>query len=233
VSVRTSTQAFADAAAAMTEDGHVGDILARLLADCAEVLGADAVAILVTDRRERLTLLSSTSSVAADLEMLQAQDEQGPCVDAVRTGEVVVARSPADLARRWGHVGEAIADAGFAAVTAHPMRWRGRVLGGLNVFRTSPDVHEEDRALVRAFADVATIVLVHSSDLPTEQVTSRVHEAVVARSVIEQAKGVLSELEDLDMEGAAHRLGQLSRSEGLSLTETARRVLGRAQHQAR
>jgi hypothetical protein len=226
---RTSAQAFADVAAAMVDDVHVGDILARLLADCAEVVDARAVAILVTDRRDRLALLSSTSAVAADLEMLQVQDEEGPCVEAVRTGEIVSANSP-DMVGRWGKVGATIVAAGFASVEAYPLRWRGRALGGLNVFRESP--HErslEVDALTQAFSDVATIALLHSTDLTSHQVTARVHEAVVARSTIEQAKGVLRELEGVDLETAARRLREMAAAEDTSLREAALRVLDSAQ----
>lgn len=54
------------------------------------------------------------------------------------------------------------------------------------------------------------------------------HEATAARGLIEQAKGVLSELHVLNMEQAAARLEQLASSEQLAQSEAARAVIHRA-----
>ena len=167
---RTSEQAFADAASGMVHADPVSDILSRLVKDC--VAGGRA-----QKRRPswcwmpmtQLGLLASSSAAATHLELLQAQDVQGPCVDVVRTGERQSATGAAEMARRWGHVGDAIAEAGFGFVGAFPLDWRGRVLGGLNVFGgegTQRDASID--AVCQAFADVATIVLVHSSEIPAD-----------------------------------------------------------------
>lgn len=229
MSGRTSSDAFVDAVSAMVRDDHVVDILARLVHDCVRVLRAQSVAILVMDGRDRLSLLSSSSAQATQLEMLQAQDRRGPCVDVIRTGGVVSAGDPEEMVRRWGEVGGAIAQAGLRSVDAYPLMWHGRVLGGLNVFGArAVGTPDQARRLAQAFADVATIVLVHSSALPADQVTARVHEAVMARAQVEQAKGVLSEVEDLDMEEADARLREIAAAEGVPVTEAAVGVVERA-----
>jgi GAF domain-containing protein len=226
---RTSGDAFADVARAMAGSAEVGDILADLLADCAASLHASAVAILVSDGRGRLSLLASSSADVAQLEMLQAQDEQGPCVDAIRSGATVSAAGAQELVRRWGPIGKAITGAGYASVDAVPMTWRGQVVGGLNVFRSAPrEPDAETDALAEAFANVATIVVLHSVDLPADQIASRIYEAVMARSTIEQAKGVLAQVEDLDMEAAAGRLRDIALAEGSTLTQAALAVVRQA-----
>ena len=90
------------------------------------------------DRTGDLSLLSSSSHRAAELEMLQIQRSSGPCVDAIRSGQHVSAIGADELTRRWEEVGQAIVRSGFQRVDAYPMRWRGRVLGGLNIFRNGP-----------------------------------------------------------------------------------------------
>jgi hypothetical protein len=226
---RTSAQAFAEAASSMVQAHPVGDILARLVKDCVEVADAEAVAILVLDDHERLELLTSSSAAAAQLELLQAQDTRGPCVDVISSGRSQSAVGKDEMIRRWGDVGAAIAGAGFRAVDAYPMTWRGRILGGLNVFRGEASTAESGRdAVLQAFADVATIVLVHSADIPADELTNRVHEVTVARDLIEQAKGVLSELHLLDMEEANARLEDYAASEKLALRDAAQAVIRRA-----
>ncbi len=230
---RTTADAFGDAAAAMVSDHVVADVLAQLLTDCADLVFAEAVAILVVDRTGALSLLSSSSHRAAELEMLQIQTSSGPCIDAIRTGQHVSAKGSEELTGRWHEVGQAISDSGFQRVDAYPMRWRGRVLGGLNIFRTSPtDTQAGTATLSQAFADVATLVVVQSTEIPTDQIAARVHEAIMARSKVEQAKGVLAHVHGVDMADAYERLRALAAQNGHSLTETALRVV-REQHQGK
>ena len=226
---RTSEQAFASAASGMVRARPVGDILSRLVKDCVAVTGADAVAILVLDKHERLGLLASSSAVATHLELLQAQDIQGPCVDVIGSGRHQAATGTDEMIRRWKDVGAAISDAGFSSVDAYPMSWRGRVLGGLNVFHRRPGSTEDGAdVLCQTFADVATIVLLHSVDIPADELTDRVHRATAARDLIEQAKGVLSEIYAVDIEQAAVRLEQLAESEQITSAEAARELIDRA-----
>lgn len=227
---RTSDQALADAAASIVSAQPSIDVLTRLVEDCAEVVGAQAVAILVEDARGRLRLLASSSSAAAQLELLQAQDERGPCIDVLRTGAPQAATGAEELVARWGEVGTAILDNDFLSVRAHPMTWHGRTLGGLNLFfnvAVPADPGEAD-AQASLFADMATIALVHSTDLPAEWIASRVHDAVTSRDVIEQAKGALAHLEQTSIADAATRLREIADGDHVSLGEAAARVLARA-----
>ncbi len=223
---RTTADAFGDAAAAMVSEHVVADVLAQLLTDCTDLVSAEAVAILVVDRTDQLSLLSSSSHRAAELEMLQIQRSSGPCIDAIRTGRHVSARGADELIGRWDEVGQAIVRLGFQRVDAYPMRWRGRVLGGLNIFRQEPvDTDDETATLSQAFADVATLVVVQSTEIPSDQVAARVHEAIMARAQVEQAKGVLAQVHGIDMAEAYEKLRALAAQTGRSLTETAQRVV--------
>lgn len=220
---------LAAASSAMLADHHAADVLADLMNDCLAPLSAHAAAILVVDGGD-LALLSASTHRAAELEMLQTQESQGPCVEAIRTGEVVTCLGADELVRRWGHVGRAIHDTGFVSVHAFPMRWHGQVIGGLNLFRSADDEQLADtEAVGRALADIATLVLVRATAVPADQVAARIHEAVAARSIVEQAKGVLAYLHEVDMERAYDLLEQRSMQNGGSVVEAALRVV-REQH---
>jgi hypothetical protein len=228
---RTTAKAFGDAAAAMVSEHNVTDVLAQLLTDCAELVSADAVAILVADGSDELSLLSSSSHRASALELLQIQSHVGPCVDTIRSGAPVTATGALELGHRWGDVGTAIAESGLVRVDAFPMRWRGRVLGGLNIFRQSPDdVDDEITTLSQAFADVATLVVVQSTEIPSDQIAARVHDAIMARAQVEQAKGVLSYVLGIEMAEGYDELRRLAADRGRSLSETAIDVV-REQHE--
>lgn len=227
---RTTADAFGDAAAAMVTEHVVADVLAQLLVDCSSLVSAEAVAIMVVDHAGELSLLSSSSHGATELELLQIQRSGGPCVDAIRSGLHVSAAGADEITARWGEVGRMIVGSGYGRVDAYPMRWRGGILGGLNIFRTAAaDVDDETETLSQAFADVATLVVVQSTEVPSDQIAARVHEAIMARAQVEQAKGVLVQVHRIDMAEAYEQLRRLASESDRSLTETALAVV-REQH---
>lgn len=223
---RSAFDALAAASAALITEHHPGEILIRLMADCIGPLSADAAAILVANPGGDLGLLAASSHRAEEIEMLQTQQLRGPCIDAVRSGVHVSGGGDA-LVERWQEIGEAIRRAGFESVHAFPMRWHGRVLGGLNVFRVGVDnsASSDTVAIGQAFADVATLVLVQMSDVSTDQIAQRVRQTISARSAVEQAKGVLAHVHATDIETAYEALVQRAADDGTSLVETAWRVI--------
>jgi hypothetical protein len=231
MSATTVAAAFADAASALVGEPDVADILAHLVADCAEVMNADAVAILARDAIGELSLLVASSHRATELELLQIQRSVGPCVDVIDSDEALCVTGAAELEKRWQHVGTAITDAGFDAVEAYPMRWRGTVLGGLNVFR-SRGSEGPDAATGQAFADIATLAVIYSMPISAEQAATRLHEALNARELVEQAKGVIAYVDDVDMSAAYDTLLRRAEDSGQSLTRAAAAVVGE-QHRQR
>jgi transcriptional regulator with GAF, ATPase, and Fis domain len=233
MTVVSATQAFADAAAAMVQQQDVTGTLSRLLTDYTELTDAAAAGLLVKDERGELELLSASSHQATELELYQLQHDTGPCVDAATSESALAAYSDQDLTERWHQVGEAIIAAGYHAVVAVPMRWHGHVIGAMNAFYSAPDkLDHEARLLTQAFADVATVVIVQSTELSTDQLGERIGSALGGRTVVEQAKGVLAHSNNLDMAGAYDLLVQRATEDGATLTETAILVVEQAQRRA-
>jgi GAF domain-containing protein len=229
MTARTAAQALADAASALTGDDDVTDMLARLLDDARDVLGAQAVGLLLLTRGDDLELLSATSHRAAELESFQIQHDSGPCVDAIRAGTTLSVTDPREIVARWPEVGPAIIAAGYSAVQAYPLRWHGRTLGAMNVFRDDAGPQDASAAATgQAFANIATIVIVQPTRLTPQQVTERIQQALEARTIIEQAKGVLAYTEDLDMSAAYDLLRALAAERQASLTATAADVIAGA-----
>lgn len=219
---------IAHAVAAIVRTHDVVDALAQVVDGCARAYPSEAVAVLATDGTGGLELLGSSSHRADALELLQVQQHRGPCVDAMAADAPVVGVGREDLVARWGDVGRAIADAGFEEVHAYPMRWAGTRLGGLNVF-VRPD-QVTDPSVGQVFADLATIAVLQREEPSADQLVARVREVVAARSVVEQAKGVLAYLGRTSLDSAYAELVRRSREEDRDLTALARRVVDE-QHQ--
>ncbi|WP_406053099.1 GAF and ANTAR domain-containing protein [Kribbella sp. NBC_00889] len=230
MTAKTASQAFVDALAAVVQEGDLTDTVANLLESCAEQTGAAAVGLLVKDGRGRLEVLSATSHQVAELELYQLQHDAGPCVDAAREGTALSAHSDDDITERWGTVGIAIVAAGFHAVQAVPLRWHGLLIGAMNAFHTSQgSLDDESLRLTQAFADIATVVIVHAAALTSSELDERVQTALAGRTVIEQAKGVLAETTGSDMATAYELLVQRAQQTQASLTDAAIEILREGQ----
>jgi transcriptional regulator with GAF, ATPase, and Fis domain len=231
MTARTATQALAAATAALTSGRDVTDVLDRLVRDSAEVLGAQAVGLLVVAEDGNPELLSATSHQMTELELFQIQHETGPCIDAIRGGIPVSARSQADIRARWPLTGEVIIGSGYQSVHACPLRWRDRTLGAMNTFyRSARPATADSDLLARALADMATAVIVQAAGLTAEQITERVEQALQARTVIEQAKGVLAYTRDIDLADACDLMRRLGAEDRATITDTAASIISRAQN---
>ncbi len=129
---------------------------------------------------------------------------------------------------RWPRFSHKAIGAGFRSVHALPMRLRGTVIRGLNLFRVEPgEMREADVDAAQALADVATIaILQHRATHEAQVVNQQLQHALNSRVVIEQAKGMVAESEHLNMEQAFSALRNHARNHNLRLVDVAEAVIG-------
>jgi hypothetical protein len=119
--------------------------------------------------------------------------------------------------------------AGVGAVQAHPLRWHGEVLGAVNFFYAAPVDESQDRVDTgQAFADMATLILLTPQHIAAPDLVARTREALEARTVVEQAKGVLAYQNGVSVDRAYQLLMELSGTDGLTLSAAAESVVRRA-----
>ncbi len=218
--------ALAAAAAALVGEPDLIGTLTRLCADCAEVSGAAASGIMLSAGSGQLEVLAASSHKAEELDLYEIQAGQGPCIDAFRSGAGVACGSPDGIAARWPGFAAKAAAAGFQAVQACPMRWRAAPIGAINVFFARPGALTGDqRQVVQAFADIATIAVIHVSGPRERDLAGLAHVALAGRAVIEQAKGVIAAQAGLDMAAAFDLLRATADGSGVPLAAVARRTI--------
>jgi GAF domain-containing protein len=156
------------------------------------------------------------------LELFQVQNEQGPCMDSFRTGQVVVAPDLTGGSPWPLFAAESIA-AGYPSVCAVPMRLRDVILGCLNLFMTNAtSLTAAEIHLAQALADVASIAIVQDQAARDAALREdRLQHALNSRIAIEQAKGMLAERGNVDMDEAFKQLRSFARSNNRRLTEVA------------
>ncbi len=217
---------LADATDAVSDSSDLAGILARLLDDCASALSC-AAGIMVRLPDGTADVAGASSHQSLELELYQSQADDGPCIQSMIIAAPIEAAGLDEIRRQWSGFGDALADAGYTTFLAQPMIWQDTVIGALNVFRSDlTGWTDDERELARAFANIATIAMLHAGLVNADQAVERAQAALASRNIIEQAKGFLSYDLNIDMSQAYQRLRELAIRTDRSLTETAADVLG-------
>lgn len=211
----------------LVDDFDVVELLSLLADRCVEVLDVSAAGLMLVAPGGDLRVMASSSEAMRLLELFELQAEEGPCLDCHRSGRPVVNHDLATVDGLWPRFAPEALKAGFRSVQALPMRLRGTVIGALNLFRVAGGAMDDADAFVaQAFADVATIALLqHRAALEVQVVNDQLNLALNSRIVIEQAKGVLGERAEIDMEQAFIMLRTYARSHNRRLVDVARDVI--------
>ena len=208
----------------LVDDYDVVDLLTGLTDRCVTLLGVSAAGVMLASPSGSLGLVASSSEAMRLLELFELQAQEGPCLDAFRTGVRVDQEDLRAGSGRWPSFSPAAVRAGFQSVVALPLRLREVTLGALNLFSTTgPPIGEEDVIVARAFADLAALsILQHRASAEAQRLNEQLSAALSSRIVIEQAKGVISERAGIDLAEAFARLRAHARNANLPLTEVAR-----------
>jgi GAF domain-containing protein len=193
-----------------------------------DLLGISAAGLMLADEQGRLHVMVSSSEDAHLLELLQLQNDEGPCLECYRAGEGVTVEYLEEAQPRWPAFTSQALARGYGSVHALPMRLRGETIGGLNLFTTSGDspVDPEVWSIAQAMADTATITILQDRlSRGREVVNEQLQTALNSRTVIEQAKGVLATSLDVDVGEAFELLRSRARSSRRRLTDVATDVV--------
>ena len=171
---------------------------------CVELFGVAAAGLLLVDHHGTLNLVGASTEGARLLELFQLRSREGPCLDCCHSGQPVRCPDLAATPTRWPRVAAAAVEAGFAAVHTLPMRLRDEVIGGLDLFTSSPGaLDEETVGLAQALAGVATAAILRERTLRHRDLEVRqLQTALDRRLLVEQAKGVLAERLQITMTDA-------------------------------
>jgi GAF domain-containing protein len=223
-------QTFAGLADTLVDGYEIVDLLQLLVDSCSELLDTTAAAILLAGPGGELDVMASTSEASRLVELIQLSAEAGPCVESFRTGEVVSVPDIAASPERWSRFRDSAIGQGFASVHAVPMRLRDSTIGTLNLLRNEPgELDEQDRIAARAFADVATIGILHERSLrETALLAEQLQGALSSRVVIEQAKGVVAYTNGVTIEQAFELIRRYARSHQLGISQVATRLVDRS-----
>jgi len=211
----------------LVDDFDVIEVLTMLCNRCVETIDADAAGVMLASPSGELQYVASSSESMRILELYQIQADEGPCVECFNTGEAIIDRLLVDAKEQWPHFSPRAIELGFNSVYCLPMRLRGRVIGALNLFRIDADpLDENDVVVAQGLSGVATIaILQHQTSLDAKVLNSQLSKALDSRIIIEQAKGMISQATNCDVDQAFNGLRTHARNHNAKLTMVANAVV--------
>jgi GAF domain-containing protein len=221
------TRTFVDLADTLVDEFDVIELLHVLTGRCVDLLGVDAAGVMLADPQGQLHLAAASSEVARLIELFELQNDEGPCLDAFRTGRQVSYVDVGNGPSPWPLFAAHAKSEGFSSVHAVPMRLRRQIIGALNLFGHAPaQLGAEDVRVAQAFADIATIAILQERLVREREVlATQLQTALDSRVVIEQAKGVLAERLGFDMDTAFSTMRDAARRANRRLSDVARDVV--------
>ena len=220
------TDVFIEMADTLVDDFDVLDFLHTLTERCVQLLGVTAAGLMVTDGAGRLRVVAASSERTRLLELFELQTDEGPCVECFHSAAAVSVEN-LPTAGRWPRFTAAASEVGFAAVHALPMRLRSDVVGALNLFGTEPGALDREKLRIgQALADIATVGLLQQRAIRARDVlTEQLQAALNSRVLIEQAKGLLAERLQIDVEQAFTILRSTARNRNQRLSDLAQALV--------
>jgi GAF domain-containing protein len=175
---------------------------------------------------DELKFVTATDASVVDIEAVQERHQEGPCVEAFRTGEIVTVSDIAGL-QKWHPYRAAAADSGWKSVVGLPLSLDEHRVGSLNVYdRRVRDWSVADLDAARALADIATAYLTRAGELAeAQELSKQLQRALDSRIIIEQAKGIVSRDQQVSVDAAFELLRRYSRNTNTPLRDVATAVV--------
>jgi hypothetical protein len=186
--------------------------------------GCDVAGLFVMKAGE-VAMPVQTDPVAAELDALQLDAHEGPCLDSIASGGVFYAE---DLIGdpRWPHFGPQAGAAGVRSLLALALVGDG-VSGALNLYARYPAAFGAvDRARGVVLASLAALALT-VAEAHDEEVrrAENLRQALATRELIGQAQGILMERERITADQAFDILRRASQHLNTKLREVAQRLV--------
>jgi hypothetical protein len=216
--------ALRKAARALLERRSIRDLqqtLSGIVAAAVETVpGATAGGISVTEDGI-VDSRNPTSRGISELDRLQGELHEGPCITALESpaddGVVVAEDLGGEDAARWPRFAPAAVATGYRSMLSTQLPTNGPMRAALNLYAAESHAFDlEDRVTAGLFA-VQAAMLLHGSEQAVH-----LSRAVDSRDIIGQAKGILMERFGVDEAGAFQMLVDSSQNTNLKLVDVAR-----------
>ncbi len=223
---RNLTSAYGQLFDLLVSSPAVDTFLNQVVRLATDVVPAAAAGGITVHRDGHLVTVASSDPFAARVDEIQYGADEGPCLDALRSGEVVQVDDLAGESRWESYRPHALAE-GVASSLSLPLTVDGRTIGALNLYARRPDAFVPPaRTHAEAFAgQCAAALTVTLRQADQSELQRQLAEAMASRSVIDQALGVLMGQQRCTASAAFDLLRQASQRRNRKLRDVAAAVI--------
>lgn len=232
-------EAFREALASLSRffvgDASVDETLDALAHTAVSALPGADVAGMSLWRDGELGTWAYTDPESPAVDRVQYETGHGPCLDAMRYGEVLVVDDTAEAEPRWPRFEQECARLGIRSTASLPLTAKDESIGGLNLYsHTAKAFPLDELQRARVFATSATAVAYNSLRYQEAvELGEGLTEAMASRATIEQAKGIVMARSGVDADAAFDVLVRASQRENRRLREIAAELVERTAAGAR
>jgi GAF domain-containing protein len=183
--------------------------------------GADCADVLLVSESDDFRSLAATRQLAIDVDGIQEQLCEGPCLDAA-DGDALVRCDDLQDDLRWPRFAKGAVAVGVHAMLSFQLYTHDKRKGALNLFGLKPGVFTaKDQAVGAMLAThAATAIIAHDRE-------RQFQSALSSRDVIGQAKGMIMERFAVDATRAFELLKKLSQDTNTPLVDIATGLVAR------
>lgn len=197
------------------------------------VPGADGAGVTMMEADEPDMIVASTKFVR-DVDRIQYRVGEGPCISAAAerrtTGSGALGQDAA-----WPTFGPLAAESGVHSALSLPLIVDGRVLGALNVYAHVEHAFSDSaRRVGERFAQSAAVAIYNARLFDqAEQRNARLQSALVTRSTIDRAIGIIMARSGISGDEAFVRLRIMSQHQHIKLNLVAQKLVDEAVRRTR
>jgi GAF domain-containing protein len=219
-----------DNVAALARIGLANRPLDEVLAEITEVAhaalpGAESSSITLI-RGGRPFTAAHVGELALAADELQYEQGHGPCMDAGRSGALLLVE---DMSTdpRWPDYAPRAIERGVRSSMSTPLPYQGATIGALNVYATEPAAFDsEDVAVAEEIASYVAVAVANAdAHAEARLVGEQMRAAMESRSVIDMAKGMLMAQHGCTAEEAFTILSHASQRSNRKLRDIARAMV--------
>jgi GAF domain-containing protein len=168
-----------------------------------------------------------SGEIPPSVDEAQYERDDGPCLEALRTGNLVVVQDlSAEDQNRWGGFPPVALAAGAHGVLAYPLEVADQVVGVLNLYAHERNLFPEKvQRIAKQFVDPAALLLSGVLQrLSQAELIGHLNAALASRAVIDQATGIIMATRACSAREAFAVLRRMSNDQNVKLRDVAAAV---------
>jgi transcriptional regulator with GAF, ATPase, and Fis domain len=190
---------------------------------CVDLIpGVDFADVLLIAGAEQFQSIAATEQLATQVDDLQQQFREGPCLDAA-LGDGMVRSNDLGNEARWPRFARAAVQAGVASMLSFHLYTHKTQLGALNMFGRKPDGFGAEAETLGAMLATHAAIAVMAANKEHQ-----FRSALASRDIIGQAKGMVMERFNVDAVRAFELLTKLSQDTNTRVADIAADIVARA-----